>query len=103
MRQTLCIQNFINRLDPKLIPQARLRRLRKGYSNKRIMEAFEAMMIKPDIQWHAGRPIFVVPYCNLALNIGLGHGLALMEVIYPETGYFVDPEHTLDETFELAI
>ena len=99
MRQTLCIQNFINRLDPSLIPRAQLRRLQKGYSNKRIIEDFKAMMLPVKLEWEGRKPIFVVPYCNLSLNIGLGHGLALMKVKYPETGYFSNPEHTLDETF----
>lgn len=103
MKKTVCIQNFIERLDPNLIPKARLRRLKKGYSNKRIVEDFKAMMLDVEIQWEKSIPAFIVPYCNLAMNVGLGHGLGLVEVDYPQTGYFANPEHTLDETFVLTI
>lgn len=95
------IQNFINRINPELIPLAKLKRFKRGYSNKRVVEAFKAMMIEPNIQWQGKQPVFLVPYCKLALSIGLGHGLGLVEVIYPAEGYFADPEHTIDETFEL--
>lgn len=99
MWNIVCIQNFINNLDESLIPKALLRRINRGYSNKRIMEDFSAMMLKIEFAYLGNKPIFIVPYCNLALNVGIAHGLALYKVVYPETGYFSDPENTLDNAY----
>lgn len=94
-----CIQNFINNLDEKSIPKAILMRMQRGYSNKRIAEDFKAMMFQIDLAYVGKNPVFVVPYCNLALNIGIAHGLALYKVVYPESGYFANPENTLDDAY----
>lgn len=96
---TVCIQDFINNLNDEIIPKALLIRLKKGYSNKRIMEDFNAMMLKIEIFWEGNKPIFIVPFCRLALNIGISHGLVLREVIYPKEGYFANPENTLDSVY----
>ena len=95
----VCIQNFINSLDETTIPKAILTRIRSGYSNNRIVEDFHAMMIKAEIAYRGNNPIFIVPYCNLSLNIGLAHGLVLYQVLYPPSGYFANPENTLDEAY----
>ena len=95
----ICIQNFINSLDENLIPKALLRRLRRGYSNQRIIEDFKAMMLNIDMIYLDNKPTFIVPFCNLALNIGLAHGLGLYQVRYPASGYFANPEHTLDDAY----
>jgi len=97
--QILCIQNFINNLDETLIPKALLRRLRRGYSNQRIIEDFTAMLLKAEMVYLDNQPTFLVPYCNLALNIGLAHGLGLYQVRYPSSGYFANPENTLDDIY----
>lgn len=99
MWNIVCIQNFINNLDESLIPKALLKRIKRGYSNKRIIEDFNAMMIKVEFAYLENKPIFIVPFCNLALNIGLAHGLVLHKVLYPESGYFANPKNTLDDTY----
>lgn len=98
----VCIQNFINELDEDAIPKAALIRIQSGYSNKRILEDFQAMMIKAEIVYQTDpshKPFFIVPYCNLSLNIGLAHGLVLYQVLYPPLGYFANPENTLDNAY----
>jgi len=95
----VCIQNFINRMDGDSIPKAMLMRMRRGYSNQRIIEDFKAMMFQIDIAYRGNKPVFIVPYCNLALNIGIAHGLALYKVVYPASGYFANPENSLDEAY----
>lgn len=95
-----CIQNFINNLDENSIPKAMLIRMKSGYSNKRIVEDFNAMMLKVEVVYKGNQVFFIVPYCNLALNIGIAHGLVLYQVLYPPSGYFADPENTLDETYD---
>jgi len=94
-----CIQNFINNLEENSIPKAILVRLKSGYSNKRIVEDFKAIMIKVEVVFKENKLFFVAPYCNLALNIGIAHGLVLYKVVYPETGYFANPENTLDKAY----
>ena len=94
-----CIQSFINQLDENSIPKAMIVRLKSGYSNKRIVEDFKAMMIKVEVVFQNNKPFFLVPYCNLALNIGMAHGLVLHQVVYPEAGYFTNPENTLDDAY----
>lgn len=98
----VCIQNFINSLDENSIPEAVLVRIKSGYSNKRVIEDFQAMMINVEIGYQTDpphKPFFIVPYCNLSLNIGLAHGLVLYQVVYPETGYFANSENTLDDAY----
>ena len=94
-----CIQNFINDLDENSIPKAALIRIKTGYSNKRIVEDFKAMMLNIELVYTNNKPVFLAPYCNLSLNIGLAHGLVLYQVVYPETGYFANPENTLDAAY----
>lgn len=100
MRDVTCIQDFIRGLDA--IPTAILIRVKRGATNGQILDAYRAMMIDVSIKWDGTRTLFVVPFCNLALRIGLGHGLSLWKVTYPEIGYFSDPKHTLDEVYNNA-
>lgn len=57
------------------------------------------MMINAEIVYQGNKPFFIAPYCNLSLNIGLAHGLALYQVLYPLSGYFANPKNTLDNAY----
>ncbi|MHC4397835.1 MAG: hypothetical protein ACYS1A_19495 [Planctomycetota bacterium] len=100
MRQSHSIQTFIKGLDEKSIPKVMLIRVKKGFTNGQILDAYRAMMIDVDIKWDGTHTLFVVPLCNLALRIGLGHGLSVWKAVYPEAGYFADPKNTIDETYK---
>ena len=96
------IQEFIRGLDANSIPKAILIRVKRGATNGQILDAYRAMMIDVDIKWNGTQTLFIVPFCNLAIRIGLGHGLSLWKVVYPETGYFSNPNHTLDEVYNAS-
>lgn len=98
-KQILSIQKFLNMLNENSIPIAVLKRLKRGYSNKRIVDDFKILNFHCDIQRQEGRPLFLVPYCRLALAIGIGHGLGLVGVQYPKRGYFAHPDNTIDKVY----
>jgi len=99
LNRVITIQAFIHLLEERHVPKALLIRVKKGYTNKRILDVYRALMFNVEISHVDNRTIFVVPYCNLTLRIGLGHGLSIYDVVYPDEGYFSNPKNTLDEAY----
>lgn len=98
-KKILSIQKFIATLNENSIPIALLKRVKRGYSNKRIVDDYKIMNFNCELQRQGRKSLFLVPFCHLALAIGIGHGLVLIGVQYPKRGYFSDPNNSLDDTY----